>query len=314
MRSGLERQGLPDDSRKKQKLMIGRTNMKLTMKLLALFFGVLMLASIAYAESPREQLTQLVEQLKKNPADTALREKIIKLAQEIKPTPAVPEEARRHFIKATTLQNEAKNPDDYDLPIQEYQQALLLAPWWSDAYFNLAIALELKQQYAEAIQNLKFSILASPEGPDARAAQDKIYALEAKQEKVAKQKNQGEEFLKKLDGARFVRRGHDEYQNGTWADWMMVYEIRGNKIFSGYTFTAGTRHMGNDLFGVLNWGKDSYRIKGREFVIQKDDRECQNIQQRCFDEIQTISEDGNKITERRTYRGKLEEKIYLREK
>lgn len=100
----------------------------------------------------------MVEQLQKSPSDNALREKIIKLAQEIKPAPAVPEEARRHFIKATTLQSEAKNPDDYDLPIHENRQALLLAPCWSDAYFNLATALELKQQYAEAIQNLKFSI------------------------------------------------------------------------------------------------------------------------------------------------------------
>ena len=154
--------------------------MKFTMKLLGLIFGLLLLVNAANAESSREQFRQMVEQLQANPTDNALRENIIRLALKLKPAPAVPEEARRHFVKAVTLQKEAKSPEDYDLPIQEYRQALLLAPWWSDAYFDLASALELKQQYAEAIQNLKLSILASPEGPDARTAQDKVYALEAK--------------------------------------------------------------------------------------------------------------------------------------
>jgi hypothetical protein len=42
--------------------------MKFTMELLALFFGSLLLANVANAESPREQLMQMVEQLQKTPA------------------------------------------------------------------------------------------------------------------------------------------------------------------------------------------------------------------------------------------------------
>ena len=49
--------------------------------------------AIALAESQREQLSQMVEQLQKTPGDNALREKIIRLAQELKPAPALPEEA-----------------------------------------------------------------------------------------------------------------------------------------------------------------------------------------------------------------------------
>ncbi len=146
-----------------------------------------------YAESPRMQLKQMVEQLQANPSDDALRTQIIQLANKLKPAPAIPEEARMHFVKAVTLQKDAKNPRDYDLPIQEYQQALLLAPWWSDAYYDLASALELTQQYPEAIQNLKLSILANQNGQDTRAAQDKIYALEAEQEKLVKDKAEQEQ-------------------------------------------------------------------------------------------------------------------------
>ncbi|MEK6651447.1 MAG: tetratricopeptide repeat protein [Nitrospirota bacterium] len=295
--------------------------MKLTMKLLALFFGMLLLGNAAYAESPREQLKQMVEQLQKSPTDNALREKIIKLAQEIKPAPAVPEEARRHFIKATTLQTEAKNPDDYDLPIQEYRQALLLAPWWSDAYFNLATAFELKLQYAEAIQNLKFSILASPEGPDARVAQDKIYALEAKQDKltsaagkVARQRNQEEEWLKKLDGARFVRPDHSNYTDGGSVDWRDIYTVHGNKVYESRIIDANS-DQGAPAGSIYQFGdKNGYIIVGRDFLIPKDDESCGVLKERCLDEIQTISEDGSKITERRTRYRRMKEEIFLREK
>ena len=64
-----------------------------------LSFGLMVLAlfaTSAYAESPREQLNQMVQQLQQNPTDNALREKIIALAQTIKPAPTVPEEAIRH--------------------------------------------------------------------------------------------------------------------------------------------------------------------------------------------------------------------------
>ena len=58
----------------------------------------LALAASAYAQSPREQLQQMVEQLRANPNDTVLRGRIIRQAQEITPALAIPEEAREPFI------------------------------------------------------------------------------------------------------------------------------------------------------------------------------------------------------------------------
>ncbi len=55
----------------------------------------------------------MVEQLQKTPADNALREKIIKLAAEIKPAPAVPEEAQRREGRAKFAFKSAKSNDDY---------------------------------------------------------------------------------------------------------------------------------------------------------------------------------------------------------
>src|ERR1700730_9556267 len=130
----------------------------------------------------------MVEQLQKPPDNNALREKIAKFAAAMRPQPAVPEAAREHLVNAEALQKEATTPADYELPIEEYHKALLLAPWWSDAYYDLASALELTQHYAEAIEDLKLSVLADPHGPGARAAQDKLYTVEAEKEKSDREK------------------------------------------------------------------------------------------------------------------------------
>lgn len=287
--------------------------MKSTMKLLVLLFGVLMQANVAHAESPREQLKQMVEQLQRMPSDNALREKIIKFAHAVKPAPAVPEEAERFEGRAQFAFKNVKSPADYLDAAKEYEKAIAAAPWVAGYYADLCTIYEKAEKYAEAKKNCGFFLASSPSAQDASDVRKRIAGLEFAIEKVAKQKNQGEEFLRKLDGARFVRRGHDEYQGGGWADWMMIYEVRGNKIFYGTMDTANSGLTFRPA-GIVGWQGDGYLINGHEFTILKDDKFCGNFGQYCFDEIQTISEDGNKITERRTYHGKLEERIYLREK
>src|SRR5712671_3957919 len=86
---------------------------------------------LAQAQSltSREQLQQYVADLQKSPQDQQLREKIIKLAQELKPAPAIPEEARRHYVKADTLIEDAKSPQEATAAVEEYNKASLAAPW-----------------------------------------------------------------------------------------------------------------------------------------------------------------------------------------
>ena len=87
--------------------------MKPTTKLLIVGLACLALAASAYAQSPREQLKQMVAQLQKSPDDNALREKIIKLAPMLKPSPALPEEAKRFEGRAQFAFKNAKSPSDY---------------------------------------------------------------------------------------------------------------------------------------------------------------------------------------------------------
>lgn len=157
--------------------------MKLIMQAVVLAVLSALFSGIAVAQTPQEQLSQMVAQLQKTPTDNALREKIIKLAATITPPPAIPEDARRPFVRANTAVKNASGADDYAGAIKLYQDSLLLAPWWGDAYFNLSRAQELHQDYDAAIQSLKFFLLTSPSQADAREAQDHIYALEELRDK-----------------------------------------------------------------------------------------------------------------------------------
>jgi hypothetical protein len=155
------------------------------MRVMATLFllAVLLAAAPAFA-GPREEFKAAVAAVKASPSDRALREKVIGLAQNLKPAPAVPVEARRPFVMAATYQKEAKTPADFGLAVDSYRDALKAAPWWGDGYYNLSVALESAGRIAEAKDALQLYLLTKPK--DAEAAQDRLFALEAKANLAAK--------------------------------------------------------------------------------------------------------------------------------
>ena len=99
----------------------------------------------------------------------------------------------------------------------EFKQAADLAPQWPEARYNLALAKEAAGDYSGAMDDLKLYQQFKLSNDEARTVQDKIYALEAKQAKAAeakakesspeavaaKQQDEYDAWLKKLDGAKF---------------------------------------------------------------------------------------------------------------
>ena len=85
-----------------------------------------------------QQFQQALQQFQASPNDAA-RQQIIKLAQAMKTPPAIPEEARGHYVMAQAFKEKATESTGFASAIQEYKAALLAAPWWADAYEKLAI-------------------------------------------------------------------------------------------------------------------------------------------------------------------------------
>jgi tetratricopeptide (TPR) repeat protein len=241
--------------------------------LIALIYAIAVPAR-AQTANMQQTLNQYVSDLQSNPNDTALRGKIIALAQSMRPVPAIPEEARGHYVMATTFAEKAKGDTErakdssdlklasagFERAVTEYKAALLAAPWWADAYKKLAIAQKAAGQYDDAIASLNLYLLTQPS--DARDAQDEIYKLkalkqsaaddqanqarrqqeeqqrayESSPEAIAAKKRQTEQdFIRGLDGVRFVLRV--EYSNGSG---IQALEIHGNTITMKALITSCT--------------------------------------------------------------------------
>ena len=165
------------------------------------------LATSAYAESPREQLNQMVQQLQKTPNDNALREKIIKLAASIKPAPALPDEAERRMVRGAAAFKSATSAAGYQDAAKEFEQATQAAPWYGDAYFNLGVSQDKAGNYEAALRSLKFARLTSP---DSKEIKTLMYEVEFRQEKAnspearaAMQKTKDDDLVKRLEGVVF---------------------------------------------------------------------------------------------------------------
>jgi tetratricopeptide (TPR) repeat protein len=90
--------------------------------------------------------------------------------------PELPEEVRRYMVQAEAL----VRSQDPDRASCLYVLALDLAPWWATGHYNLALYLAALDEFDGAIIEMKRYLALSPDAPDARAAQDKIYEWEVK--------------------------------------------------------------------------------------------------------------------------------------
>ena len=142
----------------------------------------------AQSSNPQETLNQYIADLQKNPNDYALREKIIRHVQTMKPAPAVPEEAKRHLVRGKAAFKGAKEARDFNDAADEFKKALLYAPWIAEGYYNLGVIQDKAGHYADAMQNLKFYLIAAPKAPDAEKMKELIYEIEYRKEKAAKDK------------------------------------------------------------------------------------------------------------------------------
>jgi len=137
------------------------------------------------ARAGNDEFQKAVADYQRTQSDEAVR-KVIQCAAAMPESPPVPEEARKHYVKGSALFPEAKSGEDYAQVVSEFKEAVHLAPWWPEARTHLALALESSGDYASAIDNLNHYLLFRLPVPEARAVQDKIYVLEAKQEKASR--------------------------------------------------------------------------------------------------------------------------------
>ncbi|HPD55640.1 MAG TPA: tetratricopeptide repeat protein [Smithellaceae bacterium] len=95
---------------------------------------------------------------------------------------AVSEKVRHHMVRGQTAMEMAKIPADYELAIEEFKKAQVLAPNWPDVYYNLGMAQEKAGKFKVAAQSFKRYLQLAPKAPNAASIKDLITRLEFKAE------------------------------------------------------------------------------------------------------------------------------------
>ncbi len=277
----------------------------------AFMLVLLFIASFpAHAQSanPQQTLHQYIADLRKNPDDYALREKIIKHVQAMKPAPAVPEEARRFMNRGMAAAEGAKTESDYRDAIQEFQKAVNSAPWLGSGYRNLAVVQDKAGQFAQAVQNLTLFLLTNPSAADAEAAKTLIDKIEYRQEKAAKESSpqavaakkqkEYEDWLKKINGRRYTHGGDIP---GTAS----VLDVKGKVLITGVWAETWSPIQGPRGYTEHH----RYEINGRTAVSPVMNAPAPIGSLQVF---YTISDDGDRIIQQtRTGNGQTSERIFL---
>jgi hypothetical protein len=226
-----------------------------------------------------QQLQQVLRQFVADPSNAA-RVQIIKLVQAMKTPPEIPEEARGHFVMAVVLTNsEDSYPGSEQRAIEEFQAALLAAPWWGDAYKKLATTQASVGRYNDAVASLSYYQLTQSadarKSEDARNTEYEIYRLKVlgQKEADAKAKKQAEELQSKLLS--------EKQQEDRAAIEAMKYTVEGrwyedttpNDFFLGgksspecdyYVKQNGGRWTITNSCSRPKWGINDIEVRGRE--------------------------------------------------
>jgi hypothetical protein len=133
-----------------------------------------------------EQLQQLTTRLQQSPGDTALREKIIRLAQEIKPAPMTPDEAIKFEGRGQFAFKNARSPKDYLAAANEYEQALTIAPWVGGYYSDLCTIYEKAGIYIEAKKDCESFLIGMQSQTESADIKRRIAGLDFAIDKYSK--------------------------------------------------------------------------------------------------------------------------------
>ncbi len=197
-----------------------------------------------------------------------LREKIIALSVAMKPRPAIPESAQKPFYKGLTFMKEASDVSGYEMAIGAFGEALFIAPWWADAYYNLGKAQEAAGQYDAAAYSLQQYLLTKPKPEDAEDAKKTLYALEAKKELAQKQKaNQADTLRKAEAAAKEAEKAREPNFEGSWA---MCSEDYGWPCPGKVSFIISRQGSGWRIAQPDGKGYPGAAIAGRRLTVHDD--------------------------------------------
>lgn len=199
--------------------------------------------------TPRQEFEEEVAQLTRNPGDEALRERIIQSAAKMTPPPAIPAEARKALVEGATLIKSMRTVDDFLRTKDKFEAAIAGAPWWADAYYDYAVALEQEGWYADAAKQLKIYLLFDLPQDETQKVQDHITSLGTEQE-VAKRNAEEEQRRERI---KYVTGGAQRISSGEAPpEWKPQSGSNRLAVEGLYAYTFGSYYNYPNVFKMPN--------------------------------------------------------------
>jgi hypothetical protein len=126
----------------------------------------------------------LLKAFGKNQDDDFVRGLIFAAAETLPKPRAVPAEALRVHDAAMTALASADEHDQIERPIAELRRAVELAPWWREAYRDLALAFEKNGQYEWASEQMALYLRSRPQGEEKSRALEMLIRIELEAEMI----------------------------------------------------------------------------------------------------------------------------------
>ena len=135
---------------------------------------------------------------------------MVRLAEKIRPAPALPDEAIEHVGRGVFMFKHASSKADYVSAAQEYEQAIAAAPWDVNFYSDICTIYEKAKDYVNAKRNCEFALLGETNPQDITSLRERIAGLEAGIEQAdrtkagaAQKEAESQRFLASVEGKRY---------------------------------------------------------------------------------------------------------------
>ena len=253
----------------------------------------------AVSRNPQNSFEESLSSFNNTSWDDDRRLKVVRAAASLPALPPIPEEARQAALQASALMKalmkQSSDPKDLALPIELLKKALVIAPWWGNAYYNLSRAWELDGQYDEAVKQMGYYLELKPSEADAAEARAHIAVIQA-EKKAAEGKEQENEVLlavKYVSGGITRLRFRDA--PGWWkhaVNTLYAYAVPEESPFYINVFRMPNGHF-LAIFLIAQSNKGSY-AGDRLGVIDITDQTCLQFNDFAFGEQNSVTTCGTR--------------------
>jgi len=139
---------------------------------------IVLMSQISKGLNERQLLQSDLGQFKGHSGNDDVRKSIIALVLKMKPAPTIPPEAEDAAGRGAYIFKNAKSMDDTLSAAKEYLEAIELAPWVANYYYNLCTVLEKTPYTQQALHACKLYLVAAPNAADAADMRQRIAGLQ----------------------------------------------------------------------------------------------------------------------------------------